>query len=392
MKPPPHQHSRINLADVKAQIVKRLGPGRSKQYFYYLSRWLSLKLSKVEFNKLCFRVLGRENVPLHNQFIQSILKNACHSKVPPAPTPEKEVQACTSDGYQPSGPYPLLNGAVFPSSPPKARSEILIGSVGKVGFASPQSTVTVDNVISEDGDCDIWKSVHHHQRLRETADSEGEVLLSHSAKLNLIKGSTDSVVSVHSKDQKEVLVAEDGKEVFSRSAVQAPLGIPFSSVSVGRVCRSFPLASIDRCTSSYDSGGLLETNALRERMQLIAAARGLEGVSMECANLLNSGLDAYIKGLIKYCIEFVGARCGRDLSKKNFYKHQFQGKLVTGVLPGLHFQSQRTNRLLEGIQEQGQHFLVSLLDFKVAMELNPQHLGKDWPLLLEKICTQASEE
>lgn len=392
MKPPPHQHLRINLADIKAQIVKRLGPGRSKQYFYYLSRLLSLKLSKVEFNKLCFRVLGRENVPLHNQFIRSILKNACHAKVPPAPTPEKEVQTFASDGNQPSVPYPLLNGAVFPSSPPKARSEILVGSIGKVDFASPQSTVSGDNVILEDRDCHIWKSVQQHQRLRETADSEGEVLLSHSAKLNLIKGSTDSVVSVHSKDQKEVLVVEDGKEVFSRSALQAPLGIPFSSVSVGRVCRAFPSASIDRCTSSYDSGGLLETNALRERMKLIAAARGLEGVSVECANLLNSGLDAYIKGLIKYCIEFVGARCGRDLSKNSIYKHQFHKKLVTGVLPGLHFQSQCTNRPLEGIQEQGQHLLVSLLDFKVAMELNPQQLGKDWPLLLEKICTQASEE
>jgi hypothetical protein len=26
------------------------------------------------------------------------------------------------------------------------------------------------------------------------------------------------------------------------------------------------------------------------------------------------------------------------------------------------------------------------------MELNPQQLGEDWPLLLEKICTRPSEE
>ena len=52
-------------------------------------------------------------------------------------------------------------------------------------------------------------------------------------------------------------------------------------------------------------------------MQLIAAAQGLEGVSMECANLLINGLDAYLKKLIKSCVEMVGARCGRDLSKNN---------------------------------------------------------------------------
>jgi hypothetical protein len=35
---------------------------------------------------------------------------------------------------------------------------------------------------------------------------------------------------------------------------------------------------------------------------------------------------------------------------------------------------------------------VSLLDFRVAMELNPRQLGDDWPSLLEKICTDSFEE
>jgi hypothetical protein len=33
-----------------------------------------------------------------------------------------------------------------------------------------------------------------------------------------------------------------------------------------------------------------------------------------------------------------------------------------------------------------------MLDFKVAMELNPQQLGEDWPLLLEKICMHSFED
>ncbi|KAK7850578.1 hypothetical protein CFP56_000517 [Quercus suber] len=34
-------------ADLKVQSVRRLGKGRLKKYFFYLSRLLSLKLSKV---------------------------------------------------------------------------------------------------------------------------------------------------------------------------------------------------------------------------------------------------------------------------------------------------------------------------------------------------------
>ncbi|KAL4628927.1 hypothetical protein ACB092_05G272800 [Castanea dentata] len=279
------------------------------------------------------------------EFICLILKNAYYAKVPPPPMPKKEVQAGTSDGYWQSRLCPLLNMAVFPSSPLKAQSEILVRPVRKVGFASHQFSVTCDNVLLENGDCDIRKLVQHHQRLTENAECEG------------------SLVSVHIKDEKELLVVEDGKEVLGRSTLQAPLGIPFSFVSVGGACRAFPLARTD-CTGSYDSGGLLDTDVLRERMQLIAAAQGLEGVSMECANLLINGLDAYLKKLIKSCIELVGARCGHDLSKNNSYKHRFDGK----------------------------HFPISLLDFKVAMELNPQQLGEDWAFLLKKICIHVFDQ
>ncbi|XP_030972029.1 uncharacterized protein LOC115992108 [Quercus lobata] len=277
--------------------------------------------------------------------------------------PKKEVQAGTSDGYRQSRLCPLLNGAVLPSSPLKAQSEILDRPVGKVCFASHQFLVTCDNVLLENGDCDIQKPVQHHQRLTENAECEGEVLLSNSAKLTQIKGSTGSLVSVDIKDEKEVLVVEGGKEVLGRSTLQVPHGIPFSCVSVGGACRAFPLARTDS-TGSYDSGGLLDTEVLRERMQLIAAAQGLQGVSMECANLLINGLDAYLKKLIKSCVELVGARCGHDLSKNNSYKHQFDGK----------------------------HFPISLLDFKVAMELNPHQLGGDWAFLLEKICIHVFDQ
>ncbi|GAV78072.1 SAGA-Tad1 domain-containing protein [Cephalotus follicularis] len=367
----PHQRSRINLAELKAQIVKKLGLERSKLYFYYLNKLLSLKLGKVEFNKLSVGVLGRENVPLHNQFISSILKNVCHAKVPPPPlTHGQEVLKSTSKGSV------LPNGVVLHSACGKVGSEITVGPNGMVDSASHQSSVTKDNVVLVNWDlnsCNTWKPVQHHKVVLGKTKSKGEPLLHRLAKLKLIKGSINGFVEERS-----------GK-------LQAPLGIPFCSVSVGRALKALSLVSSTRCSSSYDSGVLFDTKILRERMQQIAVSHGLDRVSVDCANLLNNGLDAYLKSLIRSCIELVGTRWGRDLTS-NSNKQQSHGKLVNGVLPGHLFQELSSSRPFEGMLEQRPYLPISLLDFMIAMELNPHQLGEDWPLLLEKICLHSFEK
>ncbi|KAA8540577.1 hypothetical protein F0562_024504 [Nyssa sinensis] len=386
-------------------------------------RLLSLKLSKVEFNKLCLQIVGRENIPLHNQFVRSILKNACNAKVPPS-FHDKDVFKSTkaaadkepANGYQKSGLHPsptqdpnplaLSNGDILPFSSRRVRSGINdrrvgdrpspLGPNGKVDFASQQSTTTRDNdsnVILENGDltqCDIQRPVQHHQGIMEQAENESD--MHHlPAKLSSSNRLPDGSVSVHSKDQIEGVV-EHGKEVSARSLLHAPLGIPFCPVSVGAAHKAMHTANSSICASSFDSGGLLDTKMLRERMELIAATQGLEGVPMDCANLLNNGLEAYLKRLIKSCIELVGARSGQEPTKNSTHKHQAHGKLVNGVRPGHHYQMQSSSRPLEDMQEQRPHYPISLLDFRIAMELKPQQLGEDWPLLLEKICTHAFEE
>ncbi|XWS19972.1 hypothetical protein CRYUN_Cryun31cG0061700 [Craigia yunnanensis] len=340
---------------------------------------LSLKLSKVEFNKVCFRVLGRENVRLHNLLICSILKNACNAKVPPLPV--------TSHDCQQSGDVLL--------SPRKARSRSSTRLNAKVGSASHESTITNAIVISENGNLTshgIWKPVQHHQEVSREAYIGRDVLLPDPEKLPLTKGSVDGFLSEDSRDLSEVLVVEDGKELSARSSLQAPLGIPLFSGSVSGARRALPSMRTGRCAKSYDLGGLLDSEALRERMQQIAALEGLGGVSVDCANILNSGLDAYLKRLIRMSIELVGTRHGCNLRKNNTVKHHSYGKLVNGVLPSQHNHVRHSSRDLEGIDEQRSYKLISLLDFKVAMELNPQRLGEDWPLLLEKIYTHSLEE
>ncbi|KAI0492456.1 hypothetical protein KFK09_026729 [Dendrobium nobile] len=51
--------SRVDLGELKSQLAKRLGIVRTRRYFDGLQRLLSQKLSKSEFNKLCFLILGR---------------------------------------------------------------------------------------------------------------------------------------------------------------------------------------------------------------------------------------------------------------------------------------------------------------------------------------------
>ncbi|CAN4088632.1 unnamed protein product [Withania somnifera] len=415
---PPHQHSRINLAELKAQIVRKLGPERFKQYFYYLDRFLSLKISKSEFNKLCLRILGRENIPLHNQFIRSILRNACSAKVPP-PTLEADTlkpgaavgsNELPNDAYvqngshvsssQPSSQPGLSNGDILPISPRKLRTGFrdrrtgdrrsALGQNGKTNFTFQQPTSTESSFgAGENGDInppDARRAMQHYQGLLQQTDDEREESGQETARCSVIKGSQEGPVSVYNKDQ----VRDDRKEMHARSQLQAPFGVPFCPVSVVGARKALPLATNSKCVTSSSRGALLDSVSLRERMEQIAAEQGLEGVAIDCANLLNNGLDSYLRGLIRSCVQLVGARSVNKPTRNNTKKQQIHMKLVNGLRPDLH--SQICGRPSEVMQEHAPDNLISLQDFRVAMELNSRQLGEDWPLLLEKICTRAFEE
>ncbi|XVF48176.1 hypothetical protein PTKIN_Ptkin03bG0169700 [Pterospermum kingtungense] len=418
----PQQGSRIDLSELKAQIVKKIGPERSKRYFYNLSRFLSQKLSKSEFDKSCYRILGRENLPLHNQLIRSILKNACQAKTPPpvyeAGPAKSLIQTVKrspgrEDGHEPTGSLvpnqnPNIaiwsNGVLPLPSPRKVRSGIRdrkhrdrpspLGPNGKVENVSHQAVGTEDNGIKlgmENGDLtpyDYQRPLQHLQAFAEQPEIEREGLARPTEKPRM-----------PSKEQTEGAIVEDGEEVeqanhvnLSRSPLVAPLGIPFCSASVGGARKALPVASNNDFISYYDSGCLYDTETLKKRVDQIAAAQGLGGVSMECASLLNNMLDLYVKKLIRSCVDLVGSRSTRESRKFSAHKQQPQGKFVNGMRQSNHLHMQSSSGPTEVYHEQGQRCSISLLDFKVAMELNPQQLGEDWPLLLEKICLHSIEE
>ncbi|XP_038984944.1 uncharacterized protein LOC103701524 [Phoenix dactylifera] len=419
LPPPSPPAARINLSSLKLQIANKLGPERAQQYFGYLNQWLSQKLSKLEFNKLCLLILGRENIPLHNQLIRSILKNAFNARTPP------HVKATTkpigSTGkISPQGddrinrkrasstPQPTIwsNGDILPPSPRKVRSGIRdrrikdrpspLGPSGRADVAAHQSVLPSDEeAVRENGilgPCDLKRPMQH-----QSGPAERQ-----AKRLRVENLSPHDRASVHSKGQVEVGVVEDGEEVeqsndlnSKRGPLQAPLGIPFCPASVGGPWRSVPLVtstSTDSSRSNRDDGELCHTEALKKWMEKIAESQALGGVTMECANLLNKGLDAYLKNLIRSCVELVGARSGHESMKHLVYMQQHVVKSINGFWAGNHMHVQSNGGSSAGTHAMRNLSPISLQDFRVAMELNPRHLGEDWPLLLEKICFHPFEE
>ncbi|ESW09113.1 hypothetical protein PHAVU_009G101100 [Phaseolus vulgaris] len=417
----PQQSSRIDLGELKAQIVKKLGADKSKRYFYYLNRFLSQKLSKTDFDKFCFRVLGRENLPLHNHFIKSILKNACQAKIPPPIHPSgpqkfgehaSDIYPGREDGHEQSvGSFHNQNqkatvwsNGILPVSPkvrPGIRERKLrdrpspLGPNGKVDSVSHQSMGTEDcgsKVDLENGiltPCDYQRPMQHLQAVAELPEYE--------------RGDADrrpvEKPRIHGKGPAEMSIVEDGEEVdqlnrlvLSRSPLIAPLGIPYCSASVGGARKTLPVSSAGYFDSCCDSGRLSDTETLRRRMDQIAAVQGLGAISMECANMLNNMLDVYLKRLIRSCVDLVRARPTNEPRKSPAPKQQLQGKIISGMWPNNHLHVQCDGGSGEAVSEHRPPCLVSLHDFKVAMELNPQQLGEDWPLWLEKISMQSFEE
>ncbi|CAH2077367.1 unnamed protein product [Thlaspi arvense] len=385
---------RIDLAELKLHIVKKIGAERSRRYFYYLGRFLSQKLTKSEFDKSCCRLLGRENLPLHNKLIHSILRNASLAKSPPplhkTGHPEKYLVLGTEDGPEQSGslvPNHNRNDHVWSNGVlSKVRSGTCdrtvrdrpspLGPNGKVESLLHQPLCREDKsgYINTEKNGDFGPFAY--QRSGQYADERGGALSRPAEKTRMPdKGKVAAPVS---RDD------EARRLVLSTSPVIAPLGIPFGAASsVGGARRTGPLSTRAALISCYDSGGLSDMEMLRKRMESIAVVQGLGGVSPECTSTLNSMLDVYLKKLIKSCVDLAGAR------STNLDKLQSRDETVNGVRPSNSLHIQSSNQPSRITQEQHP---VSLLDFRVAMELSPLQLGEDWPSLRERIFIRSFEE
>ncbi|WCJ17928.1 hypothetical protein M5689_000312 [Euphorbia peplus] len=332
-------YTRINTLELKALIVKRIGHQRADTYFDQLTRLFTSKITKSEFDKFCVKIIGRENLPLHNRLIRAIAKNACLAKVPPPKgvrRVESSLNVKTPNGYQ-RNCLQSLYGDGFPLSPRKGRSP-----------------------------------VNRDRKFRDRPSPLGP--LGKPQSMVCEQQSATELLSVGSRPPVEVVSVEDGEEVEqaagspgvqSRSPVTAPLGV---SMNLGGARKSISNVSVcgSRIRETCLSNGFLpDTRSLRSRLERSLEMEGMS-ISVDCVNLLNNALDTYLKRLIEPCISLASSRRRNDHLRKQFVHSS------NGMLPGAPS--------------------VSMLDFHTAMEMNPRILGADWPTVYEKVSLRAYEE
>lgn len=306
--PAVRRFSRTDTHELKARIEKKLGSQKAEKYFNLLTKYLSLKLKKLEFDKLCVSLIGRENVRLHNELIIAIVKNATVSKTPP----QKHVKS---------------DGPVTLRAPNGTNSRTGLQSLCRDAFPpSPKKGRTPN--------------------LRERKINNRPVPITFNEKTTKVQEQQQSateLVSLRSKPPVEVNSVEDGEEVeqdaispgvYSRSPVRAPLGINIHSKETRKVLCSSSDSAYYTDTCHY-SGHLPATNLLNNRLKHSLKTEGLD-ISTDCVNLLNNGLDCFLKRVIKPSLELTRSRSSQRAGMSS----------------------------------------TSMLDFRVATEINPTILGE----------------
>lgn len=277
-----HHVVRTDISELKSQIEKRIGRAKTESYLNLLSKFLSLKISKSDFDKLIIVTVKRENISLHNALLRGILKNICLSKTLP-PFVKNGVESDNKKKKQLNGAFQSLCKEL-PRSPRKGRTQRRLNKDGNISKA--KSLVT--EVVSSSG------------RQQWSMENVEEV---------------DQLIPC-----------------WRSQPIEAPFGVNLRDV-IKKQHR------IDTCC--YSSGELPDSVSLKKKLE-DDLEEGLE-VSVGFANSLNAGLDVFLKRLIKPCLELAASRSSNASSAS------------------------------------------SLVDFQVAMALNPSILGEDWPTKLEKI-------
>uniref|UniRef100_A0A2P2K2H7 Uncharacterized protein MANES_13G113200 n=1 Tax=Rhizophora mucronata TaxID=61149 RepID=A0A2P2K2H7_RHIMU len=343
--------SRIDTLEIKSQLEMKLGHVKAEKYFALLKKFLSHKISKLEFDRLCLGTIGRENVKLQNHFLRSIIRNACISKAPPPRDSKVEgsLSLKVPNEYQRSSLQSLFRD--LPQSPCKGRAPNLCDHK----FRDRPSPL---------GPHGKGHSISFKDPVPKNQEQSATELLS------LVSRPPGSV-----EDGEEVDQAAASPSICSRSPVRAPLGIPTNTKGARKVLLNH-LASFYHKETCHVSGQLPDTCSLRERLERSLEVQGMN-VSLDFASLLNGSLDVYLKRIIKPCLDLA---CSRSGQKYVGQEHSCSTPVLNGMWP------------LRNVEKTNVSSAASILDFRVAMELNPSILGQEWPVQLEKVCLRESKE
>ncbi|KAL9992396.1 putative transcriptional coactivator Hfi1/Transcriptional adapter 1 [Helianthus debilis subsp. tardiflorus] len=279
--------ARVDTLELKLQMERRLGSQKSQKYFNLVTRYLSLKVGKSEFDKLCICLIGRENIRLHNELIRAILTNATVANTPPPKQVKHDSLLSLKD---PNGGLQSICRDAFPQSPRKGRTP----NLRKFKDRPSPLGLNEKNHTGEE-----LETTRRHKRIPVTAPFG---------------------INIHSNETRKVSCNAAGSSYY---------------------------------TETCEYGGQLQSiSSLETRLKQKSKLEGLD-VSMDCVNVLNTGLNCYLQRVLKPTLELASAR---------------------------------------SLHKPGKKFTVSLLDFQMATTTNPKILGEDWPVQLEKISLSAFEK
>jgi len=214
------QSTRIDVREIKSKIFKRIGPERARKYFEQLERFLSSRLSKNEFEKLCLLALGRENLPLHNHLIRSILHNASRACGPPVINDPKLVRGATSSGHAFVPPAWDNGGSLnqnFKETKPTSRRENALSQKSLLNH--------YETIIQENG-------VHHLSDLKGCTQLQKGDHLEPLIKRPCVEKEPFSLHSLHSNGSALPSGENLDKKLYTNPMVQCKLHLAFSYVLI----------------------------------------------------------------------------------------------------------------------------------------------------------------
>ncbi|KAH7297689.1 hypothetical protein KP509_25G007200 [Ceratopteris richardii] len=399
--PPFQNHTRISVQDLKAQMVKRIGPERASQYFGHFKGYISLRFSKTELDKLVVMTIGKENIGLHNKIIKAILTNAINCDAPPQtlavqdtskPTkcvPRKSLSSSNNAPKKLSIAGSLTcfsNGAVC-KEPLRGEEILHLNQSSEKEKASKHAEGTNHGV-------DTARPLEH------TCDAAQQYMVNSIDVCSrffkrpriIIPSSPDTSLNRFSSDEISLSVVDsrhtDVRYEWENDLIKTPRGISIKSrelssptkLSAIHLSDSSSLRSRDGKQESNLLNNLPSTELVHCHMEHIAAIEGLEGVNQKCAEILNAGIEAFLKRLISSCIDLVESR---SLVQHGTRSERQAGNCDESGSNQIEPHDYATQK--EAIQDDSSCPNISFLDFTAAMESNPRQLGYNWPLQLERL-------
>lgn len=323
--------SRIDTLELKENIVRALGRHKAEKYFYSLGRLLSLRLKRSEFVKLSCAIVGKENLPLHNQLIKSIYTNACFSNKPSskqATTGQSQNTKTLSENLGNLPPMIPQKGHSVSSRAGKIPDKIIqefdnsfnIQSAPEI--ISNGSTGPATFISSEDGEVEQIQSSPGIQSGSlallglefDNIQHKSQCKVSSQNEMGICQRNNEVPASCEENTLEKQSLPVPKNLVQNSRPITAPLGLGFDNLPYKEQYNASCRNGVVICQENNE---LPDSRDLAEYLEAKVQKQGLiaHGNSID---LLNRGLDVYLKRLLEPCMSLTKTRSNHVASLTDF--------------------------------------------------------------------------